>query len=263
MQFDTEAWPIALLVLRVVAVGLLYLFLLTAFRALRAELRAPAMPERRTALPPVAVGAPVAARAHGDATAAPVASVPALPDVSWDDEWDDAEWEDGTPDGWETEPVATTSVEPLPTPARRRPPARLWVPVAAAVLVAAFGGTALLLADTEPGAPPASESATGVTVDVSQPPTVTPAAGRVTVGLAATEDAQVRVTVDATVQFDGTLRKGERQSWEGGERIQVWTDSGKTLQLAVNGVDLGAYSPAMGHPDWNRIDFGFWPGWAQ
>ena len=99
--------------------------------------------------------------------------------------------------------------------------------------------------------------------DPFEPPTVAPEPGQVTVGLAATEDAQVRVTVDGTVEFEGTLRSGERQAWAGSERIQVWTDSGKTLQLAVNGVDLGAYSPAMGQPDWNRIDFGFWPGWGQ
>ncbi|MCB9490650.1 MAG: DUF4115 domain-containing protein [Dehalococcoidia bacterium] len=263
MQLDAEAWPIALLVLRVVAVALLYLFLFTAFRALRNELRAPAVPERRpmatpsavrarpAAVPPVAVTTPASEAAWDEEP---------LPDETWDDE---EEWDEGDY-GWETEPAASAYVQPLPAPARRRPPARLWVPIAAAVLVVTFGGTALLLAGSGPGTPPAGDVPAGeATVDVSQPPTVAPAAGRVTVGLAATEDAQVRVTVDGTVQFDGTLRKGERQNWEGGERIQVWTDSGKTLQLAVNGVDLGAYSPAMGHPDWNRIDFGFWPGWAQ
>jgi hypothetical protein len=95
------------------------------------------------------------------------------------------------------------------------------------------------------------------------PPTVTAAPGQVTVGLAATTDAQLRVTVDGTVQFQGTLAAGQRQAWEGRQRIQVWTDSGRTLLLAVNGRDLGPYSPAMGHPDWNRIDFGFWPGWTR
>ena len=43
----------------------------------------------------------------------------------------------------------------------------------------------------------------------------------------------------------------------------MWTDKGKTLVLAVNGRDLGPYSPAMNHPDWNRIDFSFWPGWSE
>jgi hypothetical protein len=97
----------------------------------------------------------------------------------------------------------------------------------------------------------------------SGPPAVTPASGQVTVGLAATTDAQLRVTVDGTVQFQGTLAAGERQAWDGRQRIQVWTDSGRTLLLAVNGQNLGPYSAAMGHPDWNRIDFGFWPGWTR
>ena len=133
------------------------------------------------------------------------------------------------------------------------------------MLVAGFGGTALLLRGDDPGAPPAATApeAEATTVNPLEPPTVAPSPGQVTVGLATLEDAQVRVTVDGVVQFDGTLRRGQRQAWDGRERIQVWTDNGQQVQLAVNGVDLGAYSPAMGQPDWNRIDFGFWPGWAQ
>ncbi|MCA9851544.1 MAG: hypothetical protein KC461_12985, partial [Dehalococcoidia bacterium] len=141
MQLDAEAWPIALLVLRVVAVALLYLFLFTAFRALRNELRAPAVPERRpmaapsavrarpAAVPPVAVTTPASEAAWDEEP---------LPDETWDDE---EEWDEGD-DGWETEPAASAYVQPLPAPARRRPPARLWVPIAAAVLVVTFGGTA-------------------------------------------------------------------------------------------------------------------------
>ncbi|MGE3961538.1 MAG: DUF4115 domain-containing protein [Dehalococcoidia bacterium] len=242
MQFDTEAWPLALLGLRILAVVLLYLFLLTAFRALRADLRAPALLDRRVAAPGEAIPA-TRERYPGE-------------DL---DEWDDDDRADGGwGQPWETEPER---VVPAPSPRVR---ARFWVPVAAAVLVAAFGGSALLLAGGDPGAPPTSATSEAEgPADPFEPPTVAPDPGRVTVGLAATEDAQVRVTIDGVVEFDGTLPRGERQAWEGGERIQVWTDSGTTLQLAVNGVDLGAYSPAMGHPDWNRIDFGFWPGWSQ
>ncbi len=256
MQLDAEAWPIALLGLRILAVVLLYGFLFTAFRALRTELRAPALPERQ----PAPLHSLDEARAIGGVPAEAVT-------VPWMDEPEAEEGgfdEDEGEEAWETEPAAATPTERVLAPPRRRLRPRVWLPVAAAVLVVTFGGSALLLTGGSPGAPPASEAPDGeATIDVSQPPTVTPAPGRVTVGLAATEDAQVRVTVDGTVQFEGTLHRGERQSWEGAERIQVWTDSGKTLQLAVNGVDLGAYSPAMGHPDWNRIDFGFWPGWAQ
>jgi Domain of unknown function (DUF4115) len=95
------------------------------------------------------------------------------------------------------------------------------------------------------------------------PPAVTPVSGGVTVGVAATTDARLRVTVDSRVEFEGTLAAGEQQAWDGRQRIQVWTDSGRTLLLAVNGHDLGPYSSAMGHPDWNSIEFGFWPGWTR
>jgi uncharacterized protein DUF4115 len=104
---------------------------------------------------------------------------------------------------------------------------------------------------------------TGAPGAPASPETVPPEPGQVTVSLAATTAARVRVTVDGTVEFDGTLAAGERQAWKGSERIQVWTDSGRTLLLAVNGQDLGPYSPAMGHPEWNQVDFGFWPGWTR
>ncbi len=84
-----------------------------------------------------------------------------------------------------------------------------------------------------------------------------------TVGLAAQEDSLVRVTVDGVVQFDGTLKARQRQAWDGAQRIQVWTDKGKTVLIAINGDNLGPYSPSMGKPDWNRIDFGFAPGWVR
>jgi hypothetical protein len=88
-----------------------------------------------------------------------------------------------------------------------------------------------------------------------------PAPGRVSVDLVAQEDSGVRVTVDNVVQFNGVLRAGQHQRWEGGSAIQVWTDKGKTLLLAVNGHELGPYSPAMDRPDWNRIEYAFRPGW--
>ena len=174
-------------------------------------------------------------------------------------EWDDEGWDDET---WDEEVLAPAGDGRGASRSGVRP--RVWLPITAAILVAAFGGTALLLAEQEPGEPTTNVvGAEATAVDPLEPPTIPPDPGRVTVGLATTQDAQVRVTVDGVVEFDGTLRRGQRQEWEGAERIQVWTDSGKSVQLAVNGEDLGAYSPAMGHPDWNRIDYGFWPGWAQ
>lgn len=239
-----EGWPLILLGLRIGAVMLLYLFLFSAFRTLRAELRAPVASERpaRRRAAPVAAGYPE----------------------------DDLEEGVYPPDEYEAaaaaayvaeEPAAWQPVDEPPPAASRRVPLGVAIPSAAAVALLVLGGAAIFLGDDPPGeaatAPPASTEEAAFA-----PPTATPAPGRVTVGLAAQEDAQVRVTVDGTVQFDGTLRAGQRQSWEGGQRIQVWTDSGKTLLLSVNGEDLGPYSPAMGHADWNRIDYGFWPGWA-
>jgi hypothetical protein len=213
---DTS-WSLALLLLRVVAVGVLYLFLYTAFRALRDELRG-----SDTATVPAATA--VIEQQVDPALPLPLPERPSVP------------------------------------PTARRIPARIAIPSAAAILVLVLGGITALASRAPAGdtatAPPASTS------EPFGPPTATPASGKVTVGLAATEDSQVRVTVDGVVQFEGTLRARERQAWEGTERIQVWTDKGKTLELSVNGKDLGPYSPAMGHPDWNRIDFGFWPGWA-
>ncbi|MEX2446688.1 MAG: RodZ domain-containing protein [Dehalococcoidia bacterium] len=151
---------------------------------------------------------------------------------------------------------------PAAQPQRRREalPWALFVPVAAGLAALIIGGALFAMRGPDPQTP---AQPTAQAAQPSGPPLEAPMAGRVTVGLAATEDSAVRVTVDGVVQFDGVLRAGQRQAWEGGQRIQVWTDNGRTLQLAVNGLDLGAYSPAMEHPDWNRIDFGFWPGWEQ
>ncbi len=174
----------------------------------------------------------------------------------------------------EIEITAELEVWPPPsTPGRRRVadgerqvPWHVAVPVAAAVLALLLGITGLVIATQagfNPGSlAPGTDSNSGV-------PISTPATGRVTVGVQAQEETNVRVTIDGVVQFNGTLSSGDRRLWEGTERIQVWTDRGQTLLLSVNGHDLGPYSPAMGAiqgdaeiAGWNRIDFGFWPGWA-
>ena len=75
-------------------------------------------------------------------------------------------------------------------------------------------------------------------------------------------DYTIYSLVDGVVQFDGTLAAGQKQAYDGKQRIDVWTDKGKTLNIAINGKNVGPYSPAIGHADWNRIDFSFWPGWT-
>ncbi|MGE3855552.1 MAG: RodZ domain-containing protein [Dehalococcoidia bacterium] len=179
------------------------------------------------------------------------AAMPAAPPEEPSDDLDAPE----DPDG----PTASL-LEPA-RPRRGALPWRVFIPMYGALAVVVAGVLVFALRSPSTNPPPTpTAAATGAT---SGPPAVAPAAGHVTVGLAATEDSGVRVTVDGVVQFDGILNAGQRQAWDGTQRIDVWTDKGKTLQLAVNGKDLGPYSPAMGHPDWNRIDFSFWPGFGQ
>lgn len=237
-----DAWPVVLLGLRISVVLVLYLFLLSGFRALRSELRAPTLglapaPSRRRAPVPArseAPDRPVPPPSAVDGAAPPVEPVPFGPD----------------------EPAEPSA------PARRRIPLPLAIPAVAAALVLVLGGAAALITRSPEDRVPGGV-ATAPSSEPFGPPVVTPAAGRVTVGLAAQEDSLVRVTVDGVVQFDGTLKAQQRQAWEGGQRIQVWTDKGKTLLIAINGDNLGPYSPSMGQPDWNRIDFGFGPGWVR
>jgi hypothetical protein len=71
-------------------------------------------------------------------------------------------------------------------------------------------------------------------------------------------DVEVRVTVDDVVVFAGTLPAYQPVSWDAGRRVQVWTDGGNDLFVTVNGYPLGALSSAIGHPEWNTVDWG-WP----
>ena len=155
--------------------------------------------------------------------------------------------------------AAVPSVAAPTRPPRRALPWRVFVPLYATLAVIVLGAVLFAVRLPSSNTPASSTPATAA----SGPPAKVPAAGRVTVGLFAKEDSGVRVTVDDVVQFDGILKAGESQAWEGKSGIDVWTDKGKTLGLAVNGKDLGPYSPAMGHADWNRIDYPFWPGWGQ
>ncbi len=154
---------------------------------------------------------------------------------------------------------ASTAEEAAPKPRRGAMPWRVFVPLYTGLALVVFG--ALFFALRSPDGTPTATPTTAAGQQ-SGPPAIAPAAGHVTVGLAATEDSGVRVTVDGVVQFDGTLAAGQKQAYDGKQRIDVWTDKGKTLNIAINGKNVGPYSPAIGHADWNRIDFSFWPGWT-
>lgn len=230
-------WPLILLAIRLLIVLGLYGFVLITVRALRAELRARTMPAVASALP-----ARIPQRDVAPPLEAPRPTPVASEAVS--------------------APIESATIA---RPRRRRttetagprsmPPRPVLVALYACLSLVVVGGIVFALRSM-----PASS---GSPTPSAQQALATPAPGHVTVSLLAHEDTSVRVTVDGTVQFDSVMRPNERRSWDGKSGIDVWTDKGRTLGLAVDGRDLGPYSPAMGHPDWNRIDYSFWPGWSQ
>ncbi|MFN8637872.1 MAG: DUF4115 domain-containing protein [Dehalococcoidia bacterium] len=128
--------------------------------------------------------------------------------------------------------------------------------IALGVSVLVLGGLSVMVLGQRAAAPPSA----GTPVASEQGPPQ-PLAGQVLVIVRAQEESFVRATVDGTVLFDGTMRSGETKSWQGRQRVQVYTNKGRSMNITINGTDLGPYSPAMGHPDWNQIDFGFGPDW--
>jgi hypothetical protein len=114
------------------------------------------------------------------------------------------------------------------------------------------------------GPPPTTIAAAGANAPVRTPsPTPTPVSpGRATLEIRAQQDAEVRITVDGAVAYTGMLRANETRSWDGQQRVQVWTNNGQNLLVTVNGHSLGALSSAVGHPDWNHVDWGWAAGWS-
>jgi hypothetical protein len=108
--------------------------------------------------------------------------------------------------------------------------------------------------------------------DASVPtPTATAAATRAaapatagrppTLTLTAQETTQVTVTVDASVAFSGTLGAGQSQSWTADREIAVSTGNASGLLVAINGYSLGVLSAAVGHPDWDTLDWTWAADW--
>jgi hypothetical protein len=83
-----------------------------------------------------------------------------------------------------------------------------------------------------------------------------------TLTLTAQQSAQVRVTLDGAITFSGVLAAGESQSWNANSTVQVWTDNGGALLVSLNGYSLGAMSVAVGHPNWNTVDWTWAADWA-
>ncbi len=91
-------------------------------------------------------------------------------------------------------------------------------------------------------------------------PTPVPA-NMATLRLTPQQDTQVRVTVDGGVAFNGVLKAGQSQTWQGSRNVGVATNGGQTLNIEVNGHNLGPLSPAVGHPEWNAVDWAWPAGW--
>lgn len=157
------------------------------------------------------------------------------------------------------QPAAPPATQPLPAatlpppPVQRRRFGRLRAALLAGVVIGALAyGTAAGWLPGSGGAEPNDDGRPAATVP----------ADRATLQLTAEKDARIRITVDGSPVFSGVLRAGESKSWLGERRVQVWTSDGKVLQVTVNGHQLGALSQAVGHPEWNTVDWGWPAGWT-
>jgi hypothetical protein len=95
-------------------------------------------------------------------------------------------------------------------------------------------------------------AATPAAVATSRPPTLT---------LTAQVATQVTVTIDGAVAFAGSLGAGQSQSWVADREFAVSTGNASGLSITINGYALGALPVAVGHPDWNRIDWSWAADW--
>lgn len=105
-------------------------------------------------------------------------------------------------------------------------------------------------------------TASGTAVSPTATMMPAPNAAGATLELTTGQAAQVRVHVDGVLAFSGGLTAGESRSWAGSNDVRVWTDSGATLLVTVNGFALGPLAAAVGHPDWNTVDWSWAAGWT-
>lgn len=94
-------------------------------------------------------------------------------------------------------------------------------------------------------------------VDLPAAASVAPSPVPVVVNLVTIAAVDARVVVDGELQFEGRLARGEARSFEGTERIELFLASGETVQLTVNGHQVGrpgasgqAYEEAFGPDDY-------------
>lgn len=82
-----------------------------------------------------------------------------------------------------------------------------------------------------------------------------------TMRLTAQRDAPIRVLVDQQLKADGVLRQGQSQFFEGTREVWVVTNGARDLLLEINGYQLGTVAQAVGHPEWNAVDWAWRAGW--
>lgn len=138
---------------------------------------------------------------------------------------------------------------PIDTTALSRPPTLTAMPIPSLVAGGLGGGeyqTPTTYVPQTPGEVITSTlTATSTLAIADTSPTARPAGDEVTVKVVTTRDAWLRVLVDGVQQYNGTLPKGSTRQWTGDEIIRIRTGRADSVQVTVNGEDIGL----MGDPD--------------
>jgi cytoskeleton protein RodZ len=138
---------------------------------------------------------------------------------------------------------------PIDTTALSRPPTLTAMPIPSLVAGGTGGGEYQTPTTYVPQTPgeviTATLTATSTLAIADTSPTSRPAGDKVTVKVVTTRDAWMRVLVDGVQQYNGTLPKGSTRQWTGDDIIRIRTGRADSVQVTVNGEDIGL----MGDPD--------------
>jgi cytoskeleton protein RodZ len=130
---------------------------------------------------------------------------------------------------------------PIPTP---RPPTLTPITLPSQFVPApgtgAFNTPTVAVALKPPSGDAAVTSTLHLTPTMSaQSGPTAPAAAQVTVKVATTRDAWMRVLVDGVQQFSGTLPSGSSRQWIGKRTVRIRTGRADAVNVTVNGGNLG------------------------
>jgi cytoskeletal protein RodZ len=138
---------------------------------------------------------------------------------------------------------------PIDTTALSRPPTLTAMPIPSLVAGGPGGGEYQTPTTYVPQTPgeviTATLTATSTLAIADISPTARPAGDEVTVKVVTTRDAWMRVLVDGVQQYNGTLPRGSTRQWTGDSIIRIRTGRADSVQVTVNGEDIGL----MGDPD--------------